>query len=318
MRARGIRRLPGPAATPRSDTALSSPITTGSGNLAVGRYAGQNQTTGSDNIYLANDGVAAESGRIRIGTPSTHTAAFIAGIHGANLGGSALPVFVNPNGQLGTGGGTQPPWTGDVDAGDFDLTGLRRLAFGPVLETSGGFNLDMPNSTGHGFTIASAESPLGGGFGIARDTTATIGFNWNEGGVNHGTPFNPSWGLAFESNFPTGAWPSDTVQEFHMVSQAGRTSGTVASGAGFAAGQVVVVEEPGNGATVGIGILKSIGAGAGRNRRHRLDLQRERRHQPTERRGYGGGREQHDGREPFGNLCDERRRVVGLPVSHLR
>jgi hypothetical protein len=237
--------------------------TTGNRNIAVGRYAGQNQTTGSDNIYLANDGVAAESGRIRIGTPSTHTATFVAGIHGANLGGSALPVFVNPSGQLGTGGGTQPPWIGDVDASDFDLTGLRRLAFGPVLENDGGFNIDMPNSTGHGFTIASAEYSLADTFGIARDTTATIGFNWNEGGVNHGTPFNPSWGLAFESNFPTGAWPEDTVQEFHMVSQVGRTSGTVASGVGFTADQVVVVEEPGNGATVGVGILKSIGAGPG-------------------------------------------------------
>jgi hypothetical protein len=237
--------------------------TTGNRNIAVGQYAGQNQTTGSDNIYLANDGVAAESGKIRIGTDLTHTAAFISGIHGTNVGGSGMPVFVNPSGQLGTGGVTGTTWTGDVDAADFDLTGMRRLAFGPVLEGSGGFNLDMPNSTGHGFTIASAESSLTTGIGVARDTTATIGFNWNDGGTNHGSPFNPSWGLALESNFPTGAWPSDIVQEFHWVSQVGQTSGTVASGAGFTAGRVVVVEEPANGATVGVGILKSIGAGPG-------------------------------------------------------
>jgi hypothetical protein len=237
--------------------------TTGNRNIAVGRYAGKNQTTGSDNIYLSNTGVAGESGRIRIGTHPTHTATFIAGIHGANVGGSGLPVYVNTNGQLGTGGGSPPAWTGDVDASDFDLTGLRRLAFGPALEANGGFNVDIPNSTGHGFTIASAEGPLMHGVGIARDTIGTIGFNWNQGGSNLGTPFNPSWGISFENNFPTGAWPGDTVQEFHMVSQTGRTSTTVANGTGFAAGQVVVVEEPGDGPTVGVGIIESIGSGEG-------------------------------------------------------
>jgi len=238
-------------------------ITTGARNLALGRYAGQSQTTGSDNIYLANPGAAAESGRIRIGTSSAHTATFIAGIHGAELGGSGVPVYVSANGQLGTGGGTQPPWTGDIDAADFDLTGLRRLAFGPILETNGGFNIDLPNSTGYGFTIASAESPLSVGAGIARDTTATIGFNWNAGGTNHGTPFNPFLGLSFESNFPNDAWPADSLQEFHIIAGSGRTTGTVASGAGFAAGQVISVEEPGNGAAVGTGVIKSIGAGPG-------------------------------------------------------
>ena len=40
---------------------------TGSRNLAFGEYAGFNQTTGNDNIYLANTGVAAENGRSRSG-----------------------------------------------------------------------------------------------------------------------------------------------------------------------------------------------------------------------------------------------------------
>jgi hypothetical protein len=170
-------------------------------------------------------------------------------------------VFVNPNGQLGTGGVAGTSWTGDVNAADFDLTGMRRLAFGPVLEGGGGFSLDMPNSTGHGFTIASAESALSGGIGVARDTTATIGFNWNEGGTNAGSPFNPFWGLSFENSFPTAGWPTDTVQEFHWISGSGRTTGTVADGTGFAPHQVIVVEEPDNGPTVGTGFVKTIGAG---------------------------------------------------------
>ena len=176
--------------------------TTGSRNVAIGQYAGQSQTTGSDNIYLANAGVAAESGKIRIGTNLTHTAAFIAGIHGATVGGSGVPVFVNPNGQLGTGGVAGTTLTGDVNASDNDITGVRRLAFGPVLEAGGGFSVDMPNSTGYGFTIASAESPLSGGIGVARDTTATIGFNWNDERHQCRQPVQPDLGPLLREQLP--------------------------------------------------------------------------------------------------------------------
>jgi hypothetical protein len=73
--------------------------TTGSKNIALGYQAGLHLTTGSDNIDIANDGVAGESGTIRIGTKSTQTAAFIAGIYGTSVSGSA--VVVNSNGKLG-------------------------------------------------------------------------------------------------------------------------------------------------------------------------------------------------------------------------
>ena len=45
--------------------------TTGSANVAIGRNAGQNLTTGSNNVDIANAGVAGESGTIRIGIPTT-------------------------------------------------------------------------------------------------------------------------------------------------------------------------------------------------------------------------------------------------------
>jgi hypothetical protein len=77
--------------------------TTGQGNVAVGNEAGRNQTTGSDNIYLANFGVAAENGRIRIGTSPTHSATFIAGIRGVTTANAdAIPVLIDSAGQLGT------------------------------------------------------------------------------------------------------------------------------------------------------------------------------------------------------------------------
>ena len=61
--------------------------------------AGIRQTTGDDNIYLANEGVAAESDQIKIGTVGTHTDAFIAGIDGNVVVGSA--VLVTASGELG-------------------------------------------------------------------------------------------------------------------------------------------------------------------------------------------------------------------------
>jgi hypothetical protein len=48
---------------------------------------------------MSNVGVAAESGVIRIGTTGTQTKAFIAGIYGTSVSGSA--VVVNSSGQLG-------------------------------------------------------------------------------------------------------------------------------------------------------------------------------------------------------------------------
>ncbi|PYL45277.1 MAG: hypothetical protein DMF40_15820, partial [Verrucomicrobia bacterium] len=57
--------------------------------------------TGSNNIDIGNQGVAAEANTIRIGTVGTQTKTFIAGIHGAIASGGAA-VFVNSAGQLGT------------------------------------------------------------------------------------------------------------------------------------------------------------------------------------------------------------------------
>src|SRR6266567_5175546 len=73
---------------------------TGGQNTALGFQAGQNLTTGSNNIDIGNDGVAAESNAIRIGAQGTQTKTFMAGISGAGVTGVA--VKVNAAGQLGT------------------------------------------------------------------------------------------------------------------------------------------------------------------------------------------------------------------------
>ena len=97
--------------------------TTGSYNSFVGNYSGFNNTTGSNNtfvgfnaglnaapaannnIYVSSLGGSSDSGTIRIGDPASQTAAYIAGISGASTS-SGVPVFVDANGKLGTGGGS--------------------------------------------------------------------------------------------------------------------------------------------------------------------------------------------------------------------
>jgi len=71
--------------------------TTGSYNIAIGEYAGYSLTTGSSNIDIGNEGVAGESGVIRIG--SAATAAYIAGISTSTVTGAA--VYVTSSGRLG-------------------------------------------------------------------------------------------------------------------------------------------------------------------------------------------------------------------------
>ena len=81
--------------------ALSS-LHTGSNNIALGFNAGVNfNGAESDNIDIGDQGVAAESSTIRIGTAGTQTATYIAGINGATSS-SGVAVFVNASGQLGT------------------------------------------------------------------------------------------------------------------------------------------------------------------------------------------------------------------------
>jgi hypothetical protein len=72
---------------------------TGSANVAIGPGAGIKLTTGSNNIDISNDGVAAEEGTTRIGTEGTQTKAFVAGIFPTEVSGCF--VQVTKEGQLG-------------------------------------------------------------------------------------------------------------------------------------------------------------------------------------------------------------------------
>jgi hypothetical protein len=77
--------------------------TSGSFNIAL--RGGFNLTTGNFNIDIGSDGVAGESGTIRIGDGCCQSQAFIAGIFGTAVSGST--VVVDANGQLGVAPSSQ-------------------------------------------------------------------------------------------------------------------------------------------------------------------------------------------------------------------
>src|SRR5262249_22198924 len=104
--------------------------TTGSNNIALGVEAGSSLTTGSFNIDIGNQGVADEANTIRIGDQANQTATFIAGINGVDKS-SGSPVFIDANGQLGTGTALQGPPGPQGDPGPTGATGPAG-AVGPI------------------------------------------------------------------------------------------------------------------------------------------------------------------------------------------
>ena len=103
----------------------------GSSNIAIGYYAGQNLTTGVNNIDIANIGVAGESNTTRIGNFS-QTRTFISGIRGVTTGSADSSwVMIDSNGQLGTVNSSRTLKRDIQDMGDTTATimGLRPVRF---------------------------------------------------------------------------------------------------------------------------------------------------------------------------------------------
>ena len=71
---------------------------TGSNNIAIGNQAAY-LVTGSNTIEIGTQGAGGDNSVIRIGTPGTQKATYVAGISGSQVTGSA--VYVTSSGQLG-------------------------------------------------------------------------------------------------------------------------------------------------------------------------------------------------------------------------
>lgn len=108
----GCHRAGRPLPPCRGNTAHGTNVllntTTGGWNVGVGGRAGLNATTGFYNGYLGAEVqcTVADANTMRLGLPYSggvgQNQTFIAGIHGTQLTGPAVQVFVDANGQLGT------------------------------------------------------------------------------------------------------------------------------------------------------------------------------------------------------------------------
>jgi hypothetical protein len=99
--------------------------TSGSDNIAIGYLAGFKVIGNSNNIHIANQGTASDSGVIRIG--DAQTSAYIAGIYGVTTSASnAVQVLIDSNGNLGTISSSRRYKEDIRDMGDAS-SGLMRL-----------------------------------------------------------------------------------------------------------------------------------------------------------------------------------------------
>ena len=97
------------------EAALSSCL--GSNNIGLGRNAGSNITSKSNNILIGNIGLSTDSNTIKIGTTGTQTKSLIAGISGVTVVGG-VAVLIDAFGQLGTALSSRKFKTDIIDMGD--------------------------------------------------------------------------------------------------------------------------------------------------------------------------------------------------------
>lgn len=100
-------------------------LETGDNNTMLGSNAGFGLTAGDDNIYIGTPAPGDESEKIRIGKPGTHSAAFLAGVSGTNVGPNPA-VVVNGEGQLGVETSSRR-FKADIHPIGAALDGLMRL-----------------------------------------------------------------------------------------------------------------------------------------------------------------------------------------------
>ena len=148
--------------------------TLGHDNIALGHSAGQLLSSGSDNVYIGNQGQATESNTIRIGNSTDHSAAYLAGVRGVSVS-SGEYVVVDANGQLGS-----------------------TAAAGGGYWTAGGNDICNSNGGNVGIGMTNPGSPLSVN-GIVESTSA--GFKFPGGSTQ--TAASP----------PTRAWQDASVTE---------------------------------------------------------------------------------------------------------
>ncbi len=149
-------------------------LLTGDHNVALGNAAGQNYAGAErDNILILHLGVLGENNTIRIGTQGTGVAQqnrfFAAGIYNTAIGGVNSPVFIDSNGQLGTGVGGST-WI------DQTTTPAAMVVNGSyIADTAGLLTFTLPAVAPQGTYVRVAGNGAGG-WRIAQNAGQVINF----------------------------------------------------------------------------------------------------------------------------------------------
>ena len=145
----------------------------GKGNIGIGEDGGFN-ITGDNNICIGNKGISGQSGVIRIGTPGTHNATFIAGTitgNGSGLTGVTVPASnitgSFPGGQI-TGGSISTTQIAPAAVNSSKLASNLSLSG----TTSGTFS---GNLTGNATTATNAGGLLGAAFKLSTTAFGSFG-----------------------------------------------------------------------------------------------------------------------------------------------
>jgi hypothetical protein len=139
-------------------------LLTGSNNTCIGVNTGSNYVGAeTENILIANPGVASETNTIRIGVEGTQTAAYMAGIYDEPIGTPNGVVYVDSTGKLGTGSPVPPPpRPGGVIITIFDSSGT--FVINPDTQVVEVYGWNGGSGGGSG---AQGANPGGGGGGSA-------------------------------------------------------------------------------------------------------------------------------------------------------
>jgi hypothetical protein len=162
--------------------------TSGSGNIAIGKGAGINLTTGDNNIDIGHQGVAGESGVIRVGAGGTHTDTFLTGLIHAGavaLTGSLSMTDPTTTIQFPATGGANAPMMSMFASGTANADRMV-IAHSPSFPTWGLQYQDSSDT----FRFLGAGSPVLT-VGLANSTTTVFGTFVNNSDRNVKEDFAP-------------------------------------------------------------------------------------------------------------------------------
>jgi len=121
---------------------------TGSRNVGFGYLAGHN-ATGSDNVYIANEGVAGENGAIYLGTAGTHAKTVLAGNIGVGTTNPIQKLDVRGSGSTYASVGAAALGSSPGNAGLILNNGAAGSALVRSNALDGSFIVDAPNGAEH-------------------------------------------------------------------------------------------------------------------------------------------------------------------------